>query len=169
MLCVSHSHSTLVTTPDICAGCSHCLQLMHTLLKHADAAVVHPLCIRQPLQLPAMSSLLLSLAAWLPCTVQIADDFLMVLLSAGRQLPSHRRSSELSSAALSSSCASLSAVWAKRTSTAMVKDTEAAVKEMDEATKSLCNTACVSVHDVSQASGNNARFLANGFGALRVM
>ena len=43
----------------------------------------------------------------------------------------------------------------------MGKDTEAAAKELDEATKSLCNTACICVHNVSQASGNNAGFLRN--------
>eukprot|EP00891_Asterochloris_glomerata_P000562 jgi/Astpho2/562/Aster-04419 len=37
--------------------------------------------------------------------------------------------------------------WAKRTSTTMGKDTEAAAKELDEATKSLCNTACICVHN----------------------
>ena len=63
----------------------------------------------------------------------------------------------------------VAAAWAKRTSTTMVKDTEAAAKEMNEATRDLCNKACIYVNKVSQASRNNAGFLPGGVGALRVV
>ncbi len=56
----------------------------------------------------------------------------------------------------------VSAAWAKRQSTAVIKDIGAAAKKMDEATGDLCNKACISVNKVSQASWNYAGFLPNG-------